>query len=422
MTESSNPAGQFAGFLPPRFNDRSMADDLVIKTWAVGAPLADHYTSPEMPDVLSLFFDLVVPAANRAGSNGFALLWLDRHPHEQPGWRLSIAHAGTVDDLEIAVAKPLARLLGSLPMAEFETEGWEMTRPLWRKRAEPVKLVFWGAFADHGRAILGHSDGASFYQPLGAGLRRDDVLTGLPLLDDMLGDPVLRGGMGFEDALRLGISLGRAHLLESWIEAGGTEKEPFFRPMRIWHQAWLASLLIDPAVASLAMSGMPAMPALQYRPDASPDERRLSLDELSGWLNTVFFDDRHPALRNAFVAGVQNAVWLDSDLQQYMQPQQRDEILQGLMPYGRWFLAMALYNHLSNLAAGSARNDQIAFYDILRDALPELAPLGDMATQRDIEQHIIRIEPQRIASAFDSLIIPFCDLLMPRRQFDAARS
>jgi len=54
--------------------------------------------------------------------------------------------------------------------------------------------------------------------------------------------------------------------------------------------------------------------------------------------------------------------------------------------------------------------------------LPELAPLGDLATQRDIEQHIIRIDAARCASAFDTLVLPFCDLLMPRRQFDATRS
>ncbi len=83
---------------------------------------------------------------------------------------------------------------------------------------------------------------------------------------------------------------------------------------------------------------------------------------------------------------------------------------------------MALYNHLGNLAAGTAREDQVAFYAIMVDALPELAPLGAFATQRDIEQHIIRIDAARAASAFDTLVLPFCDLLMPKRQFDAARS
>lgn len=92
------------------------------------------------------------------------------------------------------------------------------------------------------------------------------------------------------------------------------------------------------------------------------------------------------------------------------------------MPYCRWFLAMALYNHLGNLASGTARADQIEFYTTLVDALPELAPLGELATQRDIEQHIIRIDAARAASAFDTLVLPFCDLLMPRRKFDATRS
>jgi hypothetical protein len=92
------------------------------------------------------------------------------------------------------------------------------------------------------------------------------------------------------------------------------------------------------------------------------------------------------------------------------------------MPYCRWFLAMALYNHLGNLAAGTARDDQVTFYTTVVDALPELSPLGEFATQRDIEQHIIRIDAPRAASAFDTLVLPFCDLLMPRRQFDATRS
>lgn len=421
MTKSTRRENQYAGFLPPRFNNRPDANDVAIKTWTVGAPLSDH-SVPEIPAPLSLFFDLVAPSAQRAGSNGFAMLWLDRHPHEEPGWRLSVGHVGATDDIETAVAKPLARLVDAMPMAEFETEDWHMTRPLWRKRSEPVKLVFWGIFADHVRAILGHGDGASFYQPLGAGLRSDHVASLLPMLEDLLGDPFLSDGMGFEDAMRLGVSLGRAHLIESWIEAGGSEKEPYFRPMRIWHQAWLANAVIDPAVASLAMSGKPAMPALDFVADSTPDSRRKSLDDLSSWLTTVFFTDEHPALRNAFVAGVQNAVWLDSDLQQYLQPQQRTEIVQGLMPYCRWFLAMALYNHLGNLAAGNAREDQIEFYATLVDALPELAPLTELATQRDIELHIIRIEAARAASAFDTLVLPFCDLLMPRRQFDAERS
>ncbi|HAY48275.1 MAG: hypothetical protein CMO04_00280 [Thalassospira sp.] len=421
MTDALSSANQYAGFLPPRFHDRPDADDVTVKTWVVGDALPDHLV-PDIPSALSLFFDLVAPSGERAGASGFAMLWLDRHPHEQPGWRLSIGHVGGVDALEQAVAKPLARLVGMMPLAEFETENWHLTRPLWRKRAEPVRLVFWGKFAKHARTVLAHGDGAAFYQPLGAGLRADHVATSLPLLEDMLGDPLLVGGMGFEDALRLGICLGRAHLIESWIDAGGSEKEPFFRPMRIWHQAWLANALIDPAVASLAMSGKPPMPALDFTADGTPESRRTSLDELSGWMTTVFFTDEYPALRNAFIAGVQNAVWLDSDLQQYLQPQQRAEILQGLMPYCRWFLAMALYNHLGNLASGTARADQIEFYTTLVDALPELAPLGELATQRDIEQHIIRIDAARAASAFDTLVLPFCDLLMPRRKFDATRS
>lgn len=421
MTDAFDPDTQYSGFLPPRFRDRPDADDVMIRTWAVGDALADH-SVPDLPAPLSLFFDLVAPSAERAGASGFAMLWLDRHPHEQPGWRLSIGHVGDVDALQTAVAKPLARLVDAMPMAEFETENWHMTRPLWRKRAEPVRLVFWGRFANHARAVLAHGDGASFYQPLGAGLRADHVAASLPLLEEMLGDPFLIGGMGFEDALRLGIALGRAHLIESWIEAGGAEKEPYFRPMRLWHQAWLANALIDPAVASLAMSGKPPMPALDFGANSPPDSRRRSLDELSGWLTTVFFTDAQPALRNAFVAGVQNAAWLDSDLQQYLQPQQRVEIVQGLMPYCRWFLAMALYNHLGNLAAGAARTDQIEFYGTLVDALPELAPLGELATRRDIELHIIRIDAARAASAFDTLVLPFCDLLMPRCLFDATRS
>ena len=223
MTESTRPANEYSGFLPPRFQNRPDADDVVVKTWTVGDALEDHNV-PEIPAALSLFFDLVAPAAGRADATGFAMLWLDRHPHEAPGWRLSIGHVGSEDDLEMAVAKPLARLVDAMPMANFECESWHPTRPLWRKRAEPVKLVFWGDFAKHARAILDHSDGASFYQPLGAGLRSDDVATMLPLLEDMLGDPFLKGGMGFEDALRLGVALGRAHLIESWIEAGGAEK------------------------------------------------------------------------------------------------------------------------------------------------------------------------------------------------------
>ncbi|MDG4718997.1 MULTISPECIES: hypothetical protein [Thalassospira] len=421
MTDAFDSDNQYSGFLPPRFRDRLDADDVTVKTWTVGDALPDH-SVPDLPAPLSVFFDLVAPSAERAGASGFAMLWLDRHPHEEPGWRLSVGHAGDVDTLETAVAKPLARLVGAMSMAEFETENWHMTRPLWRKRSEPVRLVFWGSFAKHARAVLAHGDGASFYQPLGAGLRADHVAASLPLLEDMLGDPFLIGGMGFEDALRLGISLGRAHLIESWIEAGGPEKEPYFRPMRIWHQAWLANALIDPAVASLAMSGKPPMPALDFAANSTPDTRRRSLDEVSGWLTSVFFTDEQPALRNAFVAGVQNAVWLDSDLQQYLQPQQRTEIVQGLMPYCRWFLAMALYNHLGNLAAGTARADQIEFYSTLVDALPELSPLGELATQRDIELHIIRIDAARAASAFDTLVLPFCDILMPRCQFDAARS
>lgn len=421
MTDAPQTNNQYSGFLPPRYRNRPDGDDVMIKTWAVGDALSDH-SVPEMPSSLSLFFDLVARAAGRAGACGFAMLWLDRHPHEQPGWRLSIGHVGSVDDLERAVAKPLARLVDAMPLATFECENWHVTRPLWRKRAEPVKLVFWGDFAKHARAILDHGDGAAFYQPLGAGLRSDHVAASLPLLEDMLGEPFLIGGMGFEDALRLGVSLGRAHLIESWIEAGGAEKEPYFRPMRLWHQAWLANALIDPAVASLAMSGMPPMPALDFASDGTPANRRAALDDVSSWLTTVFFGDAHPALRNAFVAGVQNAVWLDSDLQQYLQAQQRSEILEGLMPYCRWFLAMALYNHLDNLANGTARDDQIAFYATVVDALPELSPLGELATQRDIEQHIIRIDAARAASAFDTLVLPFCDLLMPRRQFDAARS
>jgi len=421
MTNPADNRSQYSGFLPPRFRDRPDGDDVMVKTWAVGDILTDH-SVPEMPAPLSLFFDLVGPSAQRAEASGFAMLWLDRHPHEQPGWRLSVGHVGSVDGLEQAVAKPLARLVDAMELADFETENWHVTRPLWRKRAEPVKLVFWGGFAKHARAIFDHGDGASFYQPLGAGLRADHVGASLPLLEDMLGDPFLMGGMGFEDALRLGISLGRAHLIESWIEAGGSEKEPYFRPMRIWHQAWLSNALIDLAVASLAMSGKPAMPALDFTTDGTPDSRRKSLDDLSAWLTSVFFSDEYPALRNAFVAGVQNAVWLDSDLQQYLQPQQRAEILQGLMPYCRWFLAMALYNHLGNLASGDARDDQVEFYATLLDALPELEPLGDLATQRDIEQHIIRIDAARAASAFDTLVLPFCDLLMPRRQFDAVRA
>ena len=92
------------------------------------------------------------------------------------------------------------------------------------------------------------------------------------------------------------------------------------------------------------------------------------------------------------------------------------------MPYCRWFLAMALYNHLGNLAAGTAREDQVAFYTTLVEALPELSPLGEFATQRDIEQHIIRIDAARAASALHTLVLPFCDLLMPRLKLDAVRA
>lgn len=197
MTESTRPANEYSGFLPPRFQNRPDADDVVVKTWTVGDALEDHNV-PDIPAALSLFFDLVAPAAGRADATGFAMLWLDRHPHEAPGWRLSIGHVGSEDDLEMAVAKPLARLVDAMPMANFECESWHLTRPLWRKRAEPVKLVFWGDFAKHARAILGHSDGASFYQPLGAGLRSDDVATMLPLLEDMLGDPFLKGVWGLK--------------------------------------------------------------------------------------------------------------------------------------------------------------------------------------------------------------------------------
>ena len=420
MTDTS-ANDQYAGFLPPFFRDRPDAEDVMIRTWQVGDPLGDHDV-PELPAPIAMFFDLVVLAAERAGSNGFAHLWLDRHPHEQPGWRLSVGHVGSADELDAAIAKPLARLGGSMAMALIETESWHVTRPLWRKRAEPVRLTFWGAFGKHARSLIGHRDATGYYQPVGAGLRSDHVFAALPLLEDMLGDPFLRDGMGFEDALRIGMSLGRAHLLESWIEAGGAEKEPYFRPMQIWHQAWLANALIDPALATLAMSAQPPMPALDFDRKADPETRRAALDDLSGWLTTVFFNDANPALRNAFIAGVQNAVWLDPDLQQYVQPQQRAEILQGLMPYCRWFLAMALYNHLGNLAAGTAREDQVAFYATLVEALPELSPLGEFATQRDIEQHIIRIDAARAASALDTLVLPFCDLLMPRLKLDAVRA
>ncbi|WP_404424151.1 hypothetical protein [Thalassospira australica] len=420
MTDTS-ASDQYAGFLPRFFHDRPDADDVMIRTWQVGDPLDDHGI-PEIPAPIALFFDLVAPAAERGGSNGFGYLWLDRHPHEKPGWRLSVAHAGTIDELDAAIAKPLSRISAAIAINEVETESWHATRPLWRKRSEPVRLTFWGTFGKHVRGLIGHRDAAGFYQPIGAGLRSDHVMASLPLLEDMLGDPFLRGGMGLEDALRIGISLGRAHLLESWIEAGGVEKEPYFRPMQIWHQAWLANALIDPAIATLAMPGQPPMPALDFSRDVSPKARRLALDNLSGWLATVFFNDNNPALRNAFIAGVQNAVWLDPDLQQYVQPQQRDEILQGLMPYCRWFLAMALYNHLGNLAVGTVRDDQVAFYETLAEALPELSPLGEFATRRDIEQHIIRIDAARAASAFDTLVLPFCDLLMPRLKLDAARS
>jgi len=206
MTNPADNRSQYSGFLPPRFRDRPDGDDVMVKTWAVGDVLTDH-SVPEMPAPLSLFFDLVGPSAQRAEASGFAMLWLDRHPHEQPGWRLSVGHVGSVVGLEQAVAKPLARLVDAMELADFETENWHVTRPLWRKRAEPVKLVFWGAFAKHTRAIFDHGDGASFYQPLGAGLRADHVGASLPLLEDMLGDPFLMGGMVFEDALRLGISL-----------------------------------------------------------------------------------------------------------------------------------------------------------------------------------------------------------------------
>ncbi|MFH1806090.1 MAG: hypothetical protein ABID63_14505 [Pseudomonadota bacterium] len=420
MTDIFAPTDDYAGFLPPFFADRPDGEDVTIRSFGVGDPLPDQGV-PAIPDALMLFFDLVVPAAERAGSDGFALLWLDRHPHEQPGWRLSLAHLGDVAGLDAALAKPLARLAKSIPMADFETASWQETRPLWRKRAEPVRLVFWGRPGSHARAVAGHGDAASFYPPVGAGLRMDHVLCGLPLLDDLLGVPLARGGLGFEDSLRIGISLGRAHLVESWIEAGGAEKEPFFRPMRLWHQAWLAAAVIDPALAALAMAGQPPMPVFEYQSSASPQSRRAALDDLSGWLSALFFNDAHPAHRNAFIAGVQHAVWLDSDLQQYAQPQQRAEILQGLMPYCRWFLAMALYNHLGNLAENRASDDQSAFYDTLIAALPELAPLTPFATRRDIEQHIIRIDAHRAAAAFDTLVLPFCDVLMPKMKLAAAR-
>jgi hypothetical protein len=417
---SADTRDDYAGFLPPIFENRPDGEDVIIRTWAVGDPLPDHDV-PDIPAALALFFDLVGPAAERAGSTGFAHLWLDRHPHEKPGWRLSLAHVGPPEELDAALAKPVERLGKSMNLQDVEVETWENTRPLWRKRAEPVKLVLWGQMGRHARALTGHGDARAFWLPLGAGLRMDRVEVALPLLEEMLGTPVARGGISFEDALRIGISLGRAHLLESWIEAGGAEKEPYFRPMRIWHQAWLAHAVLDLALGALAMPGQPPMPALAYGNDVSPETRRASLDELSGWLTTVFFTENQPALRNAFIAGVQYAVWLDPDLQQYVQPQQREEILQGIMPYCRWFLAMALYNHLGNLAEGKAGDDQNALFHILITALPELETLGELSTTRDIEQHIIRIDAARACAAFDALVLPFCDMLFPRLPLAASR-
>lgn len=66
MIDPDHSANQYSGFLPPRFHNRPDADDVMVKTWAVGAPLADH-SVPEIPAAVSLFFDLVAPAATRAG-------------------------------------------------------------------------------------------------------------------------------------------------------------------------------------------------------------------------------------------------------------------------------------------------------------------------------------------------------------------
>ncbi|OSQ35249.1 hypothetical protein [Thalassospira mesophila] len=416
------PADDYAGFLPPVFANRPDGEDITLRTFIVGDPLPDHQMAG-IPAPLQMFLDLVAPAMERAGADGFAHLWLDHHPHEQPGWRLSLAHIGTVADLNAAVAKPLARLAQAMSVTEFETANWEETRPLWRKRAQPVRLVYWGRLGRHVRAVIGHGDAPSFYLPAGAGVRSDQAVASLPLLDDMLGarSVLAADGLGFENALQIGIALGRAHLIESWIEAGGDEKEPYFRPMQIWHQAWLTHAVMDLAIASLAMSGQPPMPALDYAGDATPQSRKAALDDLSAWLTALFFSEANPAHRNAFIAGVQNAVWLDPDLQQYVQPQQRDEIIQGLLPYCRWFLAMALYNHLGNLADDRATADQISLFDLLVASLPELASLNSLSTQRDIEQHIIRIDAARAAAAFDALVIPFCDLLMPGLSLAASR-
>ena len=100
MTDTS-ATDQYAGFLPPFFRDRPDAEDVMIRTWQVGDPLGDHDV-PELPAPIAMFFDLVAAAAERAGSNGFAHLWLDRHPHEQPGWRLSVGHVGSADELDAA--------------------------------------------------------------------------------------------------------------------------------------------------------------------------------------------------------------------------------------------------------------------------------------------------------------------------------
>ncbi|OKH86504.1 hypothetical protein [Thalassospira sp. TSL5-1] len=413
----------YAGFLPPLFANRPDGEDVTLRTFMVGDALPNHDVA-NIPAALQMFLDLVAPAMERAGSDGFAHLWLDHHPHEQPGWRLSIAHVGPLSELDAALEKPLARLAKSLTLADFETANWDETRPLWRKRSEPVRLVFWGRFGRHVRAVLGHSDAVAFYLPLGSGVRSDHPAATLPLLEDMLGTRhlVQGGGIGFEAALQIGIALGRSHLIESWIEAGGAEKEPFFRPMQIWHQAWLTHAVMDLAVAALAMPGQPPLPALDYGPNSTPESRKAALDGLSGWLTGVFFTEDRPALRNAFVAGVQNAVWLDPDLQQYVQSAQRDDIIQGLVPYCRWFLAMALYNHLSNVGDGHVTADQAGFYDMLIQNLPELAALNDLSTRRDIEQHIIRIDAPRAAAAFDALVIPFCDMLMPRLVLAATRN
>jgi hypothetical protein len=415
-------ADAYAGFLPPVFAHRPDGEDIVIRTFMVGNPLPDHQLA-DIPAPLQMFMDLVAPAMERAGADGFAHLWLDHHPHEQPGWRLSLAHIGTVEELDAAVAKPLTRLGAAMTLTDFETANWDETRPLWRKRAQPVRLVYWGGLGRHVRAIVGHGDAPSFYLPVGAGVRRDQAVAMLPLLEDMLGarSGMLSGGLGFENALQIGIALGRAHLIESWIEAGGSDKEPYFRPMQIWHQAWLTHAVMDLAISALAMSGQPPLPVLDYTADATPQSRKAALDDLSAWLTGLFFSEDNPAHRIAFIAGVQNAAWLDPDLQQYVQPSQRGEIIQGLLPCCRWFLAMALYNHLGNLADDRATPDQCAFFDLLIASLPELASLNSLSTRRDIEQHIIRIDASRAAAAFDALVIPFCDMLMPRLALAASR-